>query len=133
MTYKEQMRRMDAERRLAMSDEFDLKNQPKPPMPIKTTCERIQPYAVEMENGELTWEARTMPRWQMEMFKVFMDWAGARYARWSEVFHFQHSAREFRKSDSLLPDEDRELTKAQVEDRRRMYPRKVRARIHVGD
>jgi hypothetical protein len=91
-------------------------------MKIVTKCERVQPTNVGVDaKGELIWEGREMPRWQMEMFKVFVDWAGSRFARWSEVFHFQDKGRDFRDQDSLLPDEDKALTKEGVEARKLMY------------
>lgn len=47
----------------------------KPPkIKIKTRCERVQPYCVGVnKKGELIWEGREMPRWQMEMFPKFFN------------------------------------------------------------
>lgn len=91
-------------------------------MKIVTTFERIQPtVAGTDEKGELIWEGRAMARWQMEMFKVFVDWAGSRFARWSELFHYQDKGRDFKDADSLLPDEVKALTKEGVTARKSMY------------
>ncbi len=45
-------------------------HQPTADMKVVTTCERVQPTNVGVdERGELIWEGRTMPRWQQEMFR----------------------------------------------------------------
>jgi len=127
MTYKQKMAQLSIREK-----EFSA-NQPKPEMKIVTPIERIQPYAAGTDKrGELLWEGRAMPRWQMEMFKAVVNWASAAYARWGEVFHFQYDGREFRAEDSLLPDEDHATTKEGIAARKRMYPTKARRRVQ-GD
>lgn len=117
-----------------MDRKFSLETQPKIQMKITTKCERIQPTCAGLNTkGELVWEGREMPRWQMEMFKVFMDWAGSRYARWAELFNYQEQDCEFCESDSLLPDEVKAMPKEQIEQRKRMYPNKNRRRVVTGD
>lgn len=103
--------------------QFSAVTQPRVQIKKVTNCERIQPTccAVTDERGELVWEGREMPRWQMEMFKVFVDWAGARIARWGEVFHLQDEDREFRPGDSLVPDDVKAMSKEGIEARKRMY------------
>lgn len=40
-------------------------------MKIVTKCERVQPFSTGVDaNGELIWEGRQMPYWQMLMFRV---------------------------------------------------------------
>ena len=111
------------------------KSDPNAKMKIVTKCERIQPTNVGVDKyGELIWEGREMARWQMEMFKTAVNWAGAQFARWSEVFHFQDKAREFRPEDSLLPDEDNATTKEGIAARKLMYHKGKKWRnVVIGD
>jgi hypothetical protein len=104
-------------------------------MKIVTKCERIQPTTVGVDaNGELIWEGQQMARWQMEMFRAAVNWAGAQYARWAEVFHFQDKGREFKAADSLLPDEVHATTKEGIAARKLMYHTgKKWRKVIIGD
>lgn len=107
---------------------------PKARMKIVTKIERVQPYVAGIdERGEFIWEGRTMPRWQMEMFRLFVDWAGSRYRQWIEMFYYQDSERAFRPDGSDVPDQDKAMTKAHINDRRRMYPERKQFRKRDGD
>lgn len=102
-------------------------------MKIVSKIERVQPTVVGMDKkGRLIWEGRPMARWQMEMFRAAVNWAGACFARWAEVFHFQDKDREFRAEDSLLPDDVNAMPKQGIEARKRMYPTKHRRPVN-GD
>lgn len=71
-------------------------HKPSAAMKIVTTCERIQPTCAGVDaNGELVWEGRAMARWQMEMFKVAVNWFGGMLTRWLEVTNYQTDLEEF--------------------------------------
>ena len=92
----------------------------------RSTIERKQACVIGIDDhGELIWEIRNMERWQMELFKVAVNWAGAAYARWCELFHYEQG-RDFDEKDSLLPDEAHHKTRQDIHSRIRQYHRSKR-------
>jgi hypothetical protein len=97
-------------------------------MKIVTKIERVQPFCAGVdESGELIWEGREMPRWQMEMFRLLPDWFGVFFTRWIELKNQESKAEEF---DSAHGDiaPIRAASKERIQELRRMYPSNVKAR-----
>ncbi len=109
-------------------------NQPKPKMPVVTKIERVQPFCTGInEKGEFVWEGREMPRWQMEMLRVAVDFFSEFFKRWIEVAKFESKDIEF-SQDADMPTKNRVATKQWLEKTRRMYDKpRVRGRKAKGD
>ncbi len=116
-----------------MNPEFSPKD-PNAKMKIVTAIERIQPTCVGVDaNGEFIWEGREMPRWQMEMLRVEVNFFGTFFTRWMEVVKYESRHESFRDTDGMLT-EWLASSKKRLEEIREMYPRKVKARRrHIGD
>ncbi len=111
-----------------MVDERELSchTQPIVPMKVVTTCERIQPTCVGTdERGEPIWEGRPMARWQMEMFRVAVNWMSEWFTRWMEVASYQSSDRQCDNAERAHFAFKAE-SKERLAEMRRMYPKKVR-------
>jgi hypothetical protein len=118
-TYKDAMKRpYDAE--------FSTDKQPKVAMPIVTKIERVQPFTTGVNSkGELVWEGREMPRWQMELLRVAVDHFGEFFTHWLEVYKYEGRREEFRDDDGFLA-KCKSATKERLAEMRRMYPAKIK-------
>lgn len=115
-----------------MDREFSPRD-PNAKMRIVTTCERIQPTCVGTDDkGEPIWEGREMPRWQMEMLRLAVDWWGEFFVRWAELSKYESRHEEFGDKASVLTNWV-VASKQRIEELKRMYPNKVRSRKNVGD
>jgi hypothetical protein len=101
-------------------------------MKVVTNCERVQPTCAGTDaNGEIIWEGRTMPRWQMEMFRFIPNIWGEFFRRWIEVRKFETKLEEFRPEDGHS-DALKTATPERLKEMRRMYPNKLRRPVQ-GD
>lgn len=112
---------------------------PSAKMKIVTTCERVQPFVVGTDRrGELIWEGRAMPRWQMEMLRFVVDvWALITKtewgSRWYELSKYEDRHEEFGEKSSILT-QWLMRSKDQLDDARMRYPRPKNTRRPVrGD
>ncbi len=112
---------------------------PKAKMKIVSKIERVQPVMVGVDkNGQMIWEGREMPRWQMEMLRAFVDVfqfiVKTEFgARWYELWKYESEGR-----DADTPDKAHFYHKAASKDRlqelRRMYKWEGKEiRRHKGD
>lgn len=92
-------------------------------MKIVTPCERVQPTCIGVRNGELVWEGQAMPRWQMEMFRVAVNWFADFFPRWCELYKHEMERSDFDPSGFMLPTL-KTATKDRLSQMRRMYPRR---------
>ncbi len=101
-------------------------------MKVVTKCERVQPFVVGTdEKGELIWEGQQMPRWQMEMIRVVVDWFGEFFGSWCEVYKYEFIGEEFDEKRSSLVNWI-VASKERIEELKRMYPSKTRRKA-IGD
>lgn len=114
-------------------------HKPSATMQIVTKCERVQPFVAGVDaNGELIWEGRTMPRWQMEMFQIAIDvfvFITKRDlgSQWYELSKAESKGEDFGEKDSLLA-EWIVASKAKIEDLKRQYAERApRRRRGLGD
>ena len=95
-------------------------------MKVVTTCERIQPFVTGTnKKGELVWEGRAMPRWQMEMMRVAVNWWGDFFTRWCELVKYETKLEDFNDTGSILSNWLAK-SKEQLAALKRQYPSKVR-------
>lgn len=82
--------------------ELSADTQPKVAMPIKTKCERVQPFVVGIDkNGQLKWVGLEMPDWQKLLLRV--RYAGDFAAHWFKRQLFELTGIE---SDQSIPSAD---------------------------
>jgi len=102
-------------------------------MGIRTACERVQPYCAGINaQGELVWEGREMPRWQMEMFRIAVDFFAPFMRHWLELRKYESEMEEFRPEDGYLA-ELKATTPGRLNEMRRMYPRRQKSARRKGD
>ncbi len=98
------------------------KPDPRAKMKIVTKIERVQPTMAGVdEHGDIIWEGRAMPDWQMKMFRIFKDWEDWFYTQWGELWNYEAVGRDFNDDDSKLPYKTHGKSKDAIEARKRMY------------
>lgn len=95
-------------------------HKPTAKMNVVTNCERVQPCVAGVnEKGELVWEGRAMPRWQMEMLRVAVNWFSDFFTRWCELARQDLDIED----DNIMLPSLRAESKERLAELRRMYPR----------
>lgn len=115
-------------------DWSDEVKKPTAKMKVVTSCERVQPFMAGTDaNGELVWEGREMPRWQMELLRLSVNMFGEFFSRWCELMKYETKLESFRAEDSNLMSWI-VMSKARLAEMRRMYPMKQKTqRRKIGD
>ncbi len=75
------------------------------------------------EKGELVWGFIPMARWEMEMFRVVVDWYGDLFTRWYELVKYEATQEEFNPDEPIF-NSGKTATQDRMAELRRMYPRK---------
>jgi hypothetical protein len=99
---------------------------PSAKMTIVTKCERIQPFVSGTdEKGELVWEGRMMPRWQMEMHRLAVDICKALFSQWVSLAKHVSDRKETDGTDFVtdarLPMFEERKSREAIQEKKRAY------------